>query len=183
MSEKYIITSFKENGEFIGYLSAFSASGSNQFAPQMTQAIPFDNIEDCIYSDGQTWEHGRGGGGKGYYKIEKVPDASFHFEQMKNKQRLTPMQELIEMLKESIKQYKDNAQQSAIFFAIIEEAKKQLPKEKFVIETSYHNGQLHAAQRVNYTGEEYYNEAFLNIKPKDVKAKFTLSGQQAKNNK
>jgi len=68
---KYIIKSFKQNGEFIGFLSAYSASGMNQFAPQITQAILFDKKEDCIYSDGQIWELGRGGG-KGYYEIEKL---------------------------------------------------------------------------------------------------------------
>lgn len=73
MADKFIIKSFKENDEFVGYLSAYSASGMNQFAPQMIQAILFNTKEECIYSDGQIWEEGRGGG-KGYYKIEKVTE-------------------------------------------------------------------------------------------------------------
>jgi hypothetical protein len=70
-SAKYIIKSFKENGEFVGFLSSFSASGMNQFAPQSIQAILFDTEEECIYSEGQTWQEGRSDE-KGYYKIEKV---------------------------------------------------------------------------------------------------------------
>jgi len=68
---KYIILSYKEDGEFIGYLSAYTASGMNQFAPQSHQAIEFDKISDCIYSDGQTWELDKSGV-KGYYKIEII---------------------------------------------------------------------------------------------------------------
>ena len=45
---KYIILSYKEDGEFIGYLSAYTASGMNQFAPQSHQAIEFDKISDCF---------------------------------------------------------------------------------------------------------------------------------------
>lgn len=71
MADKYIIKSFKENGEFVGCLSAFSASGYNQFAPQLKQAILFDKEEECIYSNGQTWQEGRSDE-KGYYEISKV---------------------------------------------------------------------------------------------------------------
>lgn len=71
MSEKYVIASFRDDDEFVGYLSAFSPTGMNQFHPQITKAMPFSKREDCIYSDGQTWELGRDGG-KGYYKIEKT---------------------------------------------------------------------------------------------------------------
>lgn len=67
--EKYFILSYKENGECVGWLSAYSASGANQFAPQSHQAVYFDSEQECIYSDGQKWEEGNGQ--KGYYKIEK----------------------------------------------------------------------------------------------------------------
>jgi len=68
---KYIIKSYKQDGEFIGFLSAYSASGANQFAPQSIQAIQFDSVKDCIYEDGQGWELGRSDE-KGYYKIETI---------------------------------------------------------------------------------------------------------------
>lgn len=78
------------------------------------------------------------------------------------KKALTPMQEMVKLLNKSVKQYEGNAQQEAIFYAIIEEAKKLIEKEKFVISTSYHNGHLHAAQRFRQSGEEYYNEFYEN---------------------
>lgn len=67
MKSKYIIKSFKENGDFVGYLSAYSDSGANQFAPQQHQAVEFESEKDCIYADGEAWEHLNGD--KGYYKI------------------------------------------------------------------------------------------------------------------
>lgn len=69
---KYIIKSYKQDGEFVGFLSAYSASGANQFSPQSIQAIQFDSIKDCIYADGQAWELDYGYGQKGYYKIETI---------------------------------------------------------------------------------------------------------------
>lgn len=67
MESKYIIQSFKENGDFVGYLIAYSKSGANQFASQQHQAIEFESEKDCIYSDGETWIQPNGD--KGYYKI------------------------------------------------------------------------------------------------------------------
>jgi hypothetical protein len=78
---KYIILSYDNLGNFVGYLSAFSASGANQFAPQIHQAIPFDTQFDCIYSHGQEWEEGRGSK-KGHYehRIHEVEENTL-FEQ------------------------------------------------------------------------------------------------------
>jgi hypothetical protein len=65
--DKYIILSYDSLCNFIGYLSAYTASGANQFASQIHQAITFDKSSDCIYSHGQEWEEGNGK--KGHYEL------------------------------------------------------------------------------------------------------------------
>jgi hypothetical protein len=71
---KYIILSFDNLSNFIGYLSAYTASGANQFAPQIHQAISFDKTSDCIYSHGQEWEEGNGKKGHYEHRIHQVEE-------------------------------------------------------------------------------------------------------------
>lgn len=73
MDTKYIIQSFNTKHESVGYLSAYSANGQNQFSLQAEEAVTFDRKKDCVYSDGQKWEL-ENTGEKGYYKIIiKIP--------------------------------------------------------------------------------------------------------------
>lgn len=74
----------------------------------------------------------------------------------------TAMQELIEMLNESVKQFSNNAQQEAIFFAVIEEAKKQLPKERDQIIDAHIAGQKFASDNNNPDSEEYFTQTYTN---------------------
>ena len=71
LKEGYVIKSFKHNGEIVGYLSLFSATGQNSFSQKRQDAYVFGKKEECIFTDGQVWELGRDGG-SGYYKIERI---------------------------------------------------------------------------------------------------------------
>ena len=120
MEQKYVIVSFDENDECVGYLSAFSPTGMNQFHPQITQAIPFDSIADCVYSDGQPWKLGRAGG-NGYYKIEKTT----RYKAESSDLRLTPMREF--------RKWFDENKSSALNHDIGKKITELIEKEKQVI--------------------------------------------------
>ncbi len=64
---KWFVLSYKADGQFVGYLSAYTESGMNQFTPSLRNAIPFDTKAECIYSEGQRWDLKKEGE-DGYYK-------------------------------------------------------------------------------------------------------------------
>ncbi|MBK7362895.1 MAG: hypothetical protein IPJ01_11405 [Micavibrio sp.] len=158
---KYIIKSFKDNGEFMGYLSAYSASGLNQFAPQITQAILFDKEEDCIYSNRQTWEFDRSGV-KGYYEIEKLI-------QYNNKdtndlkiyeKKPTPMKELSLFLEKTIDNSNNKDEQRFLGGVLAVISTSYLRSEEKVIVEAYDKGYTDFDFGHNMTGKDYYKENF-----------------------
>jgi hypothetical protein len=153
---KYVIESYKENGEFVGFLALFDATGRLDFSPQASDAYLFDTEKECIFLDGAKWELGRGGG-KGYYKVVKI-------EKKVSKKPLTPMHELINELES----YKEglSGQNVNLINSIQHRIEKQfIKKEKRAIIEAYAYKRLirKTFERVTIlmqNGEKYYNEKF-----------------------
>ena len=68
--KKYIVASYKDNGELVGYLNYFDSSTRN-YTLDKTNVIFWHKKEDCVASDGERWlkiETTE----SGYYKIEEI---------------------------------------------------------------------------------------------------------------
>ena len=76
----FIIESYqydKTGSTFMGYLMNFNGTGGYSFTRKKEEAYRFKTKDECVLSDHQSWENGRDGG-RGYYRIEEIPDEKQH---------------------------------------------------------------------------------------------------------
>lgn len=78
----------------------------------------------------------------------------------------TPIQELIQVYKERIKEYKDDARQEAIIYAVISDLENLLEKEKQMVVDLFSKGVHYSYRTEHYgmttreVGEEIFNNKY-----------------------
>ena len=71
MRTNYIVKSFKQNGDFVGYLGLWDANGMMIWCPEKEKAQVYDNKEVIKPFDGTGWEEGKSDE-TGRYEIEEI---------------------------------------------------------------------------------------------------------------
>lgn len=97
-------------------------------------------------------------------------------------ERKTPIEQLIKELQDLVSNGQFGFEFKMGLSSAIGRARGFLEKEKFGIETAFHNGGLIYAQRIKKSGEEYFNEMYKNVyKESESQGKHILTGQSVLN--